>query len=47
MGQLYQICISGSDKTREQVVTKPLLVLRVEQQGQHCSAARSALCQHC
>lgn len=34
MGQLYQTYMSGNDKTRELVVTEPLLVLRVEQQVQ-------------
>lgn len=34
MGQLYQTYLSGNDKTRELVVSEPLLVLRVEQQAQ-------------
>lgn len=34
MGQLYQTYMTGNDKTRELVVTEPLLVLRVEQQAQ-------------
>lgn len=34
MGQLYQTYMTGHDKTRELVVTEPLLVLRVEQQAQ-------------
>ena len=34
MGQLYQTYLSGSDKTRELVVSEPLLVLRVERQVQ-------------
>jgi len=38
MGQLYQTYMSGNDKTRELVVTEPLLVLRVEQQVQKDSA---------
>lgn len=33
MGQLYQTYMSGNDKTRELVLTEPLLVLRVEQQA--------------
>jgi len=41
MGQLYQAYLSGNDKTRELVVTEPLLVLRVEQQVQKDSAAVS------
>lgn len=32
LGQLYQTYMSGNDKTRELVITEPLLVLRVEQQ---------------
>jgi ParB/RepB/Spo0J family partition protein len=38
IGQLYQTYMSGNDKTRELVVTEPLLVLRVEQQVQKDSA---------
>jgi ParB family chromosome partitioning protein len=38
MGQLHQIYLSGNDKTRELVITEPLLVLRVEQQVQKDSA---------
>jgi hypothetical protein len=34
LGQLYQTYLSGNDKTRELVITEPLLVLRVEQQVQ-------------
>jgi hypothetical protein len=34
LGQPYQTYMSGNDKTRELVVTEPLLVLRVEQQVQ-------------
>jgi ParB/RepB/Spo0J family partition protein len=33
ISQLYQTYMSGSDKTRELVVSEPLLVLRVEQQA--------------
>jgi hypothetical protein len=33
MGQLYQTYMSGNDKTRELVISEPLLVLRVEQQA--------------
>jgi hypothetical protein len=33
LGQLYQAYMSGTDKTRELVITDPLLVLRVEQQA--------------
>jgi ParB family transcriptional regulator, chromosome partitioning protein len=41
MGQLYQTYMSGNDKTRELVVTEPLLVLRVEQQAQKDSGELS------
>jgi ParB/RepB/Spo0J family partition protein len=41
MGQIYQAYMSGNDKTRELVVTEPLLVLRVEQQVQKDSACVS------
>ena len=41
MGQLYQTYMSGSDKTRELVVTEPLLVLRVGQQARKDSEAVS------
>ena len=41
MGQLYQAYVSGNDKTRELVVTQPLLLLRVEQQVQRDSASVS------
>jgi ParB/RepB/Spo0J family partition protein len=41
MGQLYQAYVSGNDKTRELVVTQPLLLLRVEQQVQKDSASVS------
>jgi len=41
LGQLYQAYMSGDDKTRELVVTEPLLVLRVEQQVQKDSAGIS------
>lgn len=41
MGQLYQTYLSGNDKTRELVVTEPLLVLRVEQQVQKDEACAS------
>ena len=41
MGQLYQAYMSGNDKTRELVVSEPLLVLRVEQQVQKDSAGVS------
>ena len=41
LGQLYQAYMSGDDKTRELVVTEPLLVLRVEQQVQKDSACVS------
>jgi ParB family chromosome partitioning protein len=41
MGQLYQAYMSGNDKTRELVVSEPLLVLRVEQQAQKDSAGVS------
>jgi len=41
MAQLYQAYLSGTDKTRELVVTQPLLVLRVEQQVQKDSAGVS------
>ena len=41
MGQLYQTYMSGSDKTRELVVTEPLLVLRVEQQARKDSESVS------
>lgn len=46
MGQLYQTYLSGNDKTRELVVTEPLLVLRVEQQVQKdvaCASGAEAL----
>jgi ParB/RepB/Spo0J family partition protein len=43
MGQLYQTYMSGNDKTRELVVTEPLLVLRVEQQAQKDSAEVSGV----
>ena len=33
LGLLYQTYMSGTDKTRELVITEPLLVLRVEQQA--------------
>jgi len=42
MGQLYQSYMSGNDKTRELVVTEPLLVLRVEQQARKDSESVSA-----
>jgi ParB family transcriptional regulator, chromosome partitioning protein len=41
MGQLYQTYMSGNDKTRELVVTEPLLVLRVEQQA-HADQAEAS-----
>lgn len=41
MGQLYQTYMSGNDKTRELVVTEPLLVLRVEQQARTDSGSVS------
>ena len=42
IGQLYQTYMSGSDKTRELVVSEPLLVLRVEQQARKdCSEVSS------
>jgi len=41
MGQLYQAYMSGDEKTRELVVSEPLLVLRVEQQVQKDSACVS------
>jgi ParB family chromosome partitioning protein len=41
MGQLYQTYMSGNDKTRELVVTEPLLVLRVEQQARKDTACVS------
>jgi len=46
MGQLYQSYLSGNDKTRELVVTEPLLVLRVEQQVHQdvaCASGAEAL----
>ena len=42
MGQLYQSYMGGNDKTRELVVTEPLLVLRVEQQARKDSDSVSA-----
>jgi len=41
LGQLYQTYMSGNDKTRELVITEPLLVLRVEQQVEKDSSAVS------
>jgi ParB family transcriptional regulator, chromosome partitioning protein len=41
IGQLYQTYMSGNDRTRELVVTEPLLVLRVEQQAEKDSAETS------
>jgi hypothetical protein len=41
MGQLYQTYMGGNDKTRELVVTEPLLVLRVEQQARKDSESVS------
>jgi ParB family transcriptional regulator, chromosome partitioning protein len=38
MGQLYAAYMSGTEQTRELVVTQPLLVLRVEQQAEKDSA---------
>lgn len=43
MGQLYQTYMTGNDKTRELVVTEPLLVLRVEQQAQTDRAEASGV----
>ena len=43
MGQLYQSYLSGNDRTRELVVTEPLLVLRVEQQAQTDAAEASGV----
>jgi hypothetical protein len=42
IGQLYRSYMSGNDKTRELVVTEPLLVLRVEQQARKDSESVSA-----
>lgn len=38
IGQLYQTYMGGNDRTRELVITEPLLVLRVEQQAQKDAA---------
>ncbi len=43
MGRLYQSYLSGNDKTRELVVSEPLLVLRVEQQAQKDLAGASGI----
>jgi hypothetical protein len=42
MEQLYRTYMGGNDKTRELVVTEPLLVLRVEQQARHDSDSVSS-----
>lgn len=41
VGQLYQTYMGGNDKTRELVITEPLLVLRVEQEAQRDSVETS------
>jgi len=42
IGQLYATYMSGTEQTRELVVTQPLLVLRVEQQTEKDSAEASS-----